>query len=151
MCTMTRTSHTLQGHLPRIHAPTSRMDASLPELPLDLAACHDLIRQLQAELQRAAEQLAACESQARQAEGNVAHLEALLAEYRETITTSEETIAQLTADNQLLECCLFGLRRERYTDAPNQTLLFPAAPLTPAMPEGDAREHPKPTASCCGG
>jgi transposase len=121
------------------------MAASLPELPLDLAACHDLIRQLQAELQRAAEQLAACESQARQTEGSVAHLEALLAEYRETITTYEDTIAQLTADNQLLKRCLFGSRRERYTDDPNQTLLFPTAPLTPVTPEGDAKEDPKPT------
>ena len=60
------------------------------------------------------------ESKAHDAEARIAHLEALLAEYRETVARYEETIEQLTADNKLLKRCLFGSRRERYTDDPRQ-------------------------------
>jgi hypothetical protein len=41
------------------------MAASLSELPHDLAGCQLLIRQLQAETQRAAEQIATCQEKVR--------------------------------------------------------------------------------------
>jgi transposase len=115
------------------------MAASLPELPHDLASCQLLIRQLQAETQRAAEQLATCESR-------VQHLEAQLAEYQETVARYEETVERLTADNTLLKRCLFGSRRERYTDDPRQTLLFDPLAASPDTMEEASRDVPEPVA-----
>jgi transposase len=118
------------------------MTTPLSELPHDLPACHELLRQLQAESQRAAEQLVAYESKSREMEGRVAHLEALLAEQRETIATYEETIEQLTADNQLLKRCIFGPRRERYSEDPNQSLLFDAQLLESDEQTREVEETP---------
>ncbi len=112
------------------------MAASLPELPHDLPACHLLIRQLLADVSRAEEQRTDWESKAQEADSRVAHLEAQLAEYQETIANHEATIEQLGADNQLLKRCLFGSRRERYTDDPNQILLFDAQ----SLPESEQEE-----------
>jgi len=108
------------------------MTFSLPELPPDLAGCHLLIRQLQEEVQRAAEQAAAWEGKARDAEARIGHLESLVAEYQQTVARSEETVERLAADNKLLKRCLFGSRRERYTDDPQQTLLFDPQAAPPA-------------------
>jgi chromosome segregation ATPase len=108
----------------RRHSNATNDLSSLPELPHDLADCHLLIRQLQGESQRAAEQAAAWESKARDAEARVDHLQSLVAEYQETVARHEETVERLAADNKLLKRCLFGSRRERYTDDPRQTLLF---------------------------
>jgi transposase len=79
------------------------------ELPSDLARCHALIEQQRADLQAAQER--------------VAHLEALLAEHKETIADQQQTIENLAADNKLLKRSLFGSRRERYED-PTQGVLF---------------------------
>jgi len=122
------------------------MASSFPELPNDLASCHALIGQLQAEAQRAAQQSATWESKAREAEARTHHLEALVAEQRETIATYEETIEHLTADNKLLKRCIFGSRRERYTDDPNQILLFDAETLNPGESNEDAKDEQELTA-----
>ena len=119
------------------------MASSLPELPNDLASCHALIGQLQAEAQRAAEQSATWESKAREAEAHAHHLEALVAEQRETIAAYEETIEHLTADNKLLKRCIFGSRRERYTDDPNQILLFTAETLDSGESNDNAQDKPE--------
>jgi transposase len=111
------------------------MASTLPELPSDLADCHRLIRQMQEESQRAAEQAAAWEGKARDAEARVDHLESLVTEYQQTVARHEETIERLAADNKLLKRCLFGSRRERYTDDPQQTLLFDPLAASPATDE----------------
>jgi transposase len=93
---------------------------SRSELPNDLARCHQLIEQQRAELQAAQER--------------VAHLEALLAEHKQTIADQQQTITNLAADNKLLKRNLFGSRRERYED-PTQGLLFDFKLLKPETPE----------------
>jgi transposase len=113
------------------------MATSLPELPQDLASCQLLIRQLQADAQRDAAQLAAREARVR-------HLEAQLVEYQETVAHQEETIERLIADNKLLKRCLFGSRRERYTDDPRQTLLFTPSTAFSETPEAPGQETPQP-------
>ena len=109
------------------------MTSPRSELPDDLKSCHALIEQLQAELWAAAE--------AREAAERIAHLEALLAEYQETIADQQQTIESLAADNALLKRSLFGCRRERYTD-PAQTLLFDATTSDSAEPD-EENEQPK--------
>ena len=94
------------------------MTSPRPELPDDIQSCQALIEQLRGELQAAA--------------GRLAHLEALLAESRETIADQQQTIENLTADNALLKRSLFGPRRERFTDDPAQALLFDAETLEAA-------------------
>jgi transposase len=147
----THASHVL--NIP-FNASTSPMAASLPELPQDLAGCHELIRQLQADSQLATEQLASSELKLREAEARVAHLEAVQVEYRETIATYEETIEQLRADNKLLKRCIFGSRRERYTDDPDQILLFDSQLLESDKEESESEkqeevteESPEPASS----
>lgn len=120
------------------------MTSSLPELPHDLAGCHLLIRQLQGESQRAAEQATTWELKAHDTEARVDHLESLVAEYRETVARYEETVERLTADNKLLKRCLFGSRRERYTEDPRQTLLFDAQAASPAATAGAAQHASEP-------
>jgi transposase len=115
------------------------MATALPELPRDLASCQLLIRQLQAEAQHAAEQLATCAAR-------VHHLEAQLAEYQVTVAHQEETIERLTEDNRLLKRCLFGSRRERYTDDPRQTLLFSPQAAPPETTEDTSQKAPEPAA-----
>ena len=79
------------------------------DLPNDLSGCHALIEQQRADLQASKER--------------VAHLEAQLAEHKETIADQQQTITNLAADNKLLKRSLFGSRRERYED-PAQGVLF---------------------------
>lgn len=126
--------------------PVLSMASSLPELPNDLASCHALIVRLQAEVQQAAERIATWESKAHEAEARVSHVEALLAEYQETVANCKEAIEHLTADNKLLKRCIFGSRRERYKDDPQQTLLFDAQWLGAATPEQSVPDAPQPTA-----
>jgi transposase len=121
------------------------MNQPLPELPHDIPGCHAVIVQLRAELQHASEQLAVWQSRTSDAESRQAHLEALLAEYRTTNATCQETIEQLTADNKLLKRCLFGSRRERYTDDPNQVLLFESQSLESEKQDEAAEEPPQPS------
>lgn len=111
-----------------------------------IARCHEVIEQLHVELQLATEQLVPLQSEARDSAARIAHLEALLAEHKETIAAHEQTIENLAADNVLLKRCLFGSRRERYTDDPAQTLLFDAESLKPETPEeeGDEEESAEP-------
>jgi transposase len=110
-----------------------------PELPNDITGCHRLIEQLRAELQQANEQIAQLKSlslEPQSAAARISHLEALLAEHKETIATHEQTIEDLTADNKLLKRSLFGSRRERYVD-PAQTLLFDPKAAEATTKEGD--------------
>ena len=111
------------------------MTSPRPELPDDIDRCHALIAQLQAELQTAA-------AAAHDGAAHVAHLETLLAQHQETIAEQEQTIETLAADNALLKRCLFGSRRERFTD-PAQTLLFDATTLD-SPPSNEADEENKP-------
>lgn len=113
------------------------------ELPDDLQSCHALIGQLQAELHAATTRIETLQSKATDGATHNAHLEALLAEYQETIADQQQTIDNLASDNALLKRSLFGCRRERYTDNPAQGLLFDAT--TPDTPELDAEneEHKK--------
>jgi len=143
---MTTISHTIFTHGPRTLALTSRMAASLSELPHDLAGCQLLIRQLQAETQRAAEQIATCQEKVRDSEARVQHLEAQLTEYQETVARQEEMIQRLTEDNKLLKRCLFGSRRERYADDPRQTLLFNPGAADCETTEEAAPDAPAPAA-----
>jgi transposase len=119
------------------------MASSLPDLPNDLASCHALIVQLQAEAQRAVEQTATWESKAREAEASAHHLEAFVVEQRETIARYEETIEHLIADNKLLKRCIFGSRRERYTDDPHQMLLFDTKQLDSSKSNDNAKDKPE--------
>ena len=105
---------------------------SSSELPNDLASCHALIEQQRADLQTA--------------ERRVSHLEAQLAEHKQTIADQQQTITNLAADNKLLKRSLFGSRRERYED-PMQGVLFNVKLLQEeaAKAEGDkdGKESPK--------
>jgi len=119
-----------------------------PELPHEIGRCHVVIEQLHAQLQRSRDEIAELNSaldEARDAAARIAHLEALLAEHKETIGGQQETLEQLAADNTLLKRSLFGSRRERYED-PTQALLFTAdAQDTPAADdvEPDAAQPQK--------
>jgi len=115
-----------------------------PELPSDVAGCHALIDQLRAQLQQATEENQRLQSAQPQQAARIAHLEALLAEHKETIAAYEETIENLVADNGLLKRSLFGTRRERYVDDPAQPLLFDFATLEVAGSEPDEPEPPPP-------
>jgi transposase len=84
------------------------------ELPLDVAGCHALIRQLQSEL----------------------------AGYQETVAAQQETIDALAAENKLLKRSLFGSRRERFTEDPAQGLLFDFKTLGPTSAE-QATDEPE--------
>jgi transposase len=95
------------------------------ELPNDLAGCHALIEQQRADLQALKER--------------VAHLEALLAEHKQTIADQQQTITNLAADNKLLKRSLFGSRRERYED-PTQGVLFDVKLLKAETPEEENDE-----------
>lgn len=143
---MTHLRHRFFTHNLHRLAATSRMATSLPELPHDLTGCQRLIRQLQAETQRAAEQIARCEEQFRDSAARVQHLEAQRTEYQETVARQEETIQRLTEDNRLLKRCLFGSRRERYTDDPRQTFLFNTQLLPSETAEEAAPDAPEPAA-----
>jgi transposase len=72
------------------------MSSSRPELPQDITACHALIDRLEADRRQQAE----------------------------TIDEQQATIDRLSADMALLKRALFGSRRERFRDAPNQQYLF---------------------------
>lgn len=112
--------------------PRAEMDVMTshhPELPNDLASCHAVIRQLHAECGQLREQAAQWQAKAQEGAARVSHLEALLAEHRETVDQQQRTIEALAADNKLLKRSLFGSRRERYTDDPAQILLFDAQSL----------------------
>ena len=64
-----------------------------------------MIEQLRTELQTSTERIAKPQpvaGEAPDAAARIAHLEALLAEYRETIAAQEQTIENLAADNSLL-------------------------------------------------
>lgn len=112
------------------------MASAHPNLPNDLPGCHHLIGQLRTENERLLRQQAAQrESKAHDAASRVSQLEALLAEYRDTVAAQEQIIENLTADNRLLRRSLFGSRRERYTDDPSQGLLFDVQSLEPNTPK----------------
>ena len=106
---------------------TDRMTLPRPELPSDIGRCHAVIEQLHARLQQVTQQASL---EARDAAARIAHLEALLAEHKETIADQQQTIENLAADNELLKRSLFGSRRERYDD-PAQALLFDLKSLKP--------------------
>lgn len=109
------------------------MTSSLPELPNDIASCHDLIKRLDAQLQVTRQQLESLQStQVQDTASRISHLEALVAEQENTIDDQQQTIANLNADNKLLKRSLFGSRRERFTDDPAQAMLFTAAELEAA-------------------
>jgi transposase len=110
--------------------PTRVMTPPRPELPNDIPSCHDVIEQLHAELQLAT--------------NRIGHLEALLAEHKETIADQEQTIEKLAGDNTLLKRSLFGSRRERYTDDPAQALLFDAQTLDTPKPDPGDTKPPEP-------
>ena len=112
------------------------MTSPRPELPNDITGCHVLIGQLRAERRQAEEHIAQLQSAGRDAASRISHLEALLAEYQETIATHQQTIEHLTADNKLLKRSLFGSRRERYED-PSQALLFDVKALKQETPQDD--------------
>lgn len=109
------------------------------KLPDDLKSCHALIVQLQAELHAATTRIETLQSEATDASAHSTHLEALLAQYQETIVDQQQTIDNLAADNAMLKRSLFGCRRERYTDNPAQGLLFGAT--TPDTPELGAEDE----------
>ena len=118
------------------------MTSPQPELPSDIAGCHALIKQLHAQLQVASRRIEELASLGLQdAATRIAHLEALLAEHKETIADQQQTIKNLSADNALLKRSLFGPRRERFTD-PAQGVLFDAATLEAAAqpPSGQPAE-----------
>jgi hypothetical protein len=122
------------------------MTSPHPELPEDIDRCHALIAQLQAQLQTAREEIAQLQSAAaaaRDAAAHIAHLETLLAQHQETIVEQQQTIENLAADNGLLKRCLFGSRRERFTD-PAQAFLFDAT--TPDSPPPDEADQQPPEA-----
>ena len=105
-----------------------------------------MIEQLRTELQTSTERIAKPQpvaGEAPDAAARIAHLEALLAEYRETIAAQEQTIENLAADNSLLKRSLFGSRRERYTDDPAQTLLFNASTPASSGPDEENKQPPK--------
>ena len=111
------------------------------ELPNDIISCHALIEQLHAELQVASRQIDEMKSIGLQdAASRIAHLEALLAEHEETIADQQQTIKNLTEDNTLLKRSLFGPRRERFIDDPNQVLLFDAETLEAASKPPNERQ-----------
>ena len=100
------------------------MTASGSELPSDLSGCHTLIE----DLQQRVEEL---QQQRQQDAERLAQLQAINDEQRATIGRQQETIDELTqaienlqGDIKLLRRALYGSRRERYTDDPNQTFLF---------------------------
>lgn len=105
------------------------MTSSPTELPLDIAACQAMIRELLAE--RSASQ----ERQRQQAATIAAHEEALakrdqkLAEQEQTIVEQQATIDRLLADLALVKRALFGSRRERYIEDPRQSVLFDSVQL----------------------
>lgn len=106
-------------------------------LPNDLAGCHALIEQLRAENEGLRKQVAQ-QPEAEDAASRISHLEALVAEHKETIAAREEVIEKLAADNKLLRRSLFGSRRERYDD-PAQGLLFDTSPLKDSEQDGEEK------------
>ncbi len=67
-----------------------------PELPKNIAGCHALIKQLHAELQVASQRIEEMASDGLQdAATRLAHLEALLAEHKETIADQQQTIVSV--------------------------------------------------------
>ena len=112
------------------------------ERPQDLARCHALIEQQRKTIDRLEADQRRLVSHDEEQSARIAHLEALVAEYQETIAAQEQTIETLAADNQLLKRSLFGSRRERYDD-PAQTLLFDPASLVPEEPLADERPEAK--------
>ena len=87
--------------------------SSRPDLPQDLAACHALIGQQQATIDRLEEE--------RRREAETIH------QQQATIDQQQATIERLMADMALLKRALFGRRRERFVDDPRQTFLFDPA------------------------
>lgn len=93
------------------------MTSSRWDLPQDLDACHATI---------------IAQSRA------LAEKDEQIAELRQTIIEQQTTIDRLVADIALLKRALFGSRRERYADDPQQKLLFDSMEL-----EGDKPSPPK--------
>lgn len=114
------------------------MSSPHPELPDDLASCHTAIRQLLSQLELLRDQRDQERSKAQEAASRISHLEALVAEYQETIARQQETIEALAAENKLLKRSMYGPRRERYTDDPAQGLLFQVTSLGDAPDKDEA-------------
>lgn len=91
------------------------MSSSSPELPQDIKACHALIDRLEADRRQQAQ----------------------------TIDEQQATIDRLSADMALLKRALFGSRRERFRDDPNQQYLFDSKEVNAeeAIPEPEAADQ----------
>lgn len=113
------------------------MTSPRPELPNDLTSCHVLIEQLRGQLHEAAAQIGELKLSVEAGGGQISQLESQLAEHRETIETQQEMIDMLTADNKLLKRSLFGSRRERFEDDPDQATLFDLKSLDPVEEPND--------------
>lgn len=86
------------------------MTLSRPQPPQDLAACHAVIERLWTEIEELRSKLQ--------------HQIETGQQQAQTVEEQQQTIANLTADLQLLKRALFGSRRERFIDDPQQTYLF---------------------------
>ena len=114
------------------------MTLPCPEFPNDVSSCHDVIRRLHADAQRASELGEKWRSKAEDADARIIELETLLAKHEQTIADQQQTIEQLSADNKLLKRSLFGSRRERFTDDPLQLSLFDLKSIEPESPQQEA-------------
>jgi len=117
------------------------MTLPCPEFPNDVSSCHDVIRRLHADAQRASELGEKWRSKAEDADARILELETLLAKHEQTIADQQQTMEQLSADNKLLKRSLFGSRRERFTDDPLQLSLFDLKSMEPEAPQQEAVEQ----------
>jgi transposase len=92
------------------------MDLTHDDLPQDLASCHSLTGELRRQLEQ--EQ----QVQLQQAE--------TIAQQEATIAEQQATIDRMAADLALLKRYVFGSRRERYVDDPQQKYLFDSTELS---------------------
>lgn len=114
------------------------MTSPRQELPADLDGCHALIGQCRQELHAARTRIESLESAVSVVAAHSAHLEALVAQYQETIADQQQTIDNLAADNTLLRRSLFGSRRTetiRHTDFRNYPTMSDTQISIPSAPD----------------